>query len=50
VLGPLPGRARIDQGIAEGWISPGSGAPLGEVRRWNAKQRVLDALAEDRDG
>ena len=49
VLGPLPGRARVDQGVAEGWISPGSGAVLGDARRWSAKRRVLDALAEDRD-
>ena len=49
VLGPLPGRARVDQGVAEGWISPGSGAALGETRRWSAKGRVLDALAEDRE-
>jgi prevent-host-death family protein len=49
LLGPLPGRARVDQGVAEGWISPASGAALGQARRWSAKRRVLDVLAEDRD-
>ena len=55
LLGPLPGRARIDAGIAEGWITPGSGASppgsdarLGPSRRWKASRRVLDVLGEDR--
>jgi prevent-host-death family protein len=47
LLGPLPGRARIEEGVAEGWIVRGSGA-LGETRRWKSRRRVLDALAEDR--
>jgi prevent-host-death family protein len=48
LLGPLPGRARIDGGIAEGWIKPGSGAALAPIRRFSSSARVLDALAEDR--
>ena len=48
LLGPLPGRARVEEGVAEGWIVRGSGASLGKTRRWNARRRVLDALAEDR--
>ena len=55
LLGPLPGRARIDAGVAEGWITPGSGASaggaaasLGPTRRWKARRRVLDVLGEDR--
>jgi prevent-host-death family protein len=48
LLGPLPGRARIDGGIAEGWITPGSGERLPPVRRFSSSGRVLDALAEDR--
>ena len=48
LLGPLPGRARIGEGIEEGWITPGSGASLRDVRRWTARERVLDALADDR--
>jgi len=48
LLGPLPGRARVEEGVAEGWIDRGSGASLGETRRWTARRQVLDALAEDR--
>jgi prevent-host-death family protein len=50
VLGPLPGRARIEDGIAEGWITPGAGGPLEPVRRLRGEMSSLDALAEDRDG
>jgi prevent-host-death family protein len=48
LLGPLPGRARVDGGIAEGWITPGSGARLRPVRRVKSSSRVLDTLNEDR--
>jgi hypothetical protein len=48
VLGPVPGRARIDDGIAAGWIKPGTASPLGPVHRAKASRRVLDVLAEDR--
>lgn len=50
VLGPLPGRARVEQGIAEGWVTPGSGKALEELQRASAERRVLDVLAEDRGG
>jgi prevent-host-death family protein len=48
LLGPLPGRARIEEGVAGGWISAGSGGALRPVRRVKSTGRVLDALAEDR--
>jgi prevent-host-death family protein len=48
LLGPLPGRARIDQGMTEGGIRAGSGASLRPVPRAKSSGRVLDALAEDR--
>jgi len=48
LLGPLPGRARIEEGIAEGWIAPGSGEALRGTRRWTARERTLDVLADDR--
>ncbi len=48
VLGPLPGRERIDEGVAAGWISPPSGAVLRDIRRRSAKRRVLDVLGDDR--
>jgi prevent-host-death family protein len=49
LLGPLPGRAHVDEGIAAGWITPASGARLGPTRRWPATAPVLESLAEDRD-
>ena len=48
VLGPVPGRVRIEDGIRAGWITPGTGLPLGAARRSRASRRVLDVLAEDR--
>jgi prevent-host-death family protein len=48
MLGPVPGRARIEEGIRAGWVTPGTGAPLGLRRRARASGRVLDVLAEDR--
>ena len=48
MLGPLPGRARIEDGIRAGWITPGTGSPLGQVHRTKSSRRVLDVLAEDR--
>lgn len=48
LLGPLPGRARVEEGIAEGWITPPAGGPLAPVRRWSGRRSVLEALAEDR--
>jgi len=48
LLGPLPGRARIVEGIEEGWITAGSGAALRDGRRWTARERTVDVLSEDR--
>jgi len=48
VLGPVPGRARIEDGIRAGWIKSGTSSRLGLVRRSKAARRVLDVLAEDR--
>ncbi len=48
VLGPVPGRARIGDGIRAGWITPGTSSPPDPVHRVRATRRVLDALAEDR--
>lgn len=49
VLGPLPGRVRLEQGLAEGWVVAGRrrGMPP-QPRRHEATRRVLDVLAEDR--
>lgn len=48
LIGPLPGKAMIEEGIAAGWITPGSGERLSDVRRWTSRKSVLDVLAEDR--
>lgn len=50
VLGPVPGAARLEAGLAEGWITaPRSpSAPVARVRRARARVRIDDALAEDR--
>ncbi len=48
ILGPVPDRARIEDGIRGGWITPGAGGELGPARRAKASRRVLDVLAEDR--
>lgn len=50
ILAPLPGRGRLEQGIAEGWIRPGNGkAPdLGGRRRSKPSRPTADVIAEDR--
>ena len=49
LLAPLPGRFRLEEGVAEGWIRRGSSTPLAPVRRVPGRRRVLDALSEDRE-
>jgi prevent-host-death family protein len=48
ILGPVPGRARVEDGIRAGWITPGTGTSLGPAHRSRSSKRVLDVLAEDR--
>lgn len=48
ILAPLPGRLRLEEGIAEGWIRPPSERPRGPRRRFRASKSVLEVLAEDR--
>lgn len=48
ILGPLPGRVRLEEGIAEGWLTSGSGERLAPTTRVAATRRVLDVLGEDR--
>jgi prevent-host-death family protein len=48
IIGPVPGRARVETGIREGWITPGTAAPLKQVRRWKGSRSVLSVLSEDR--
>ena len=48
VLGPLPGRLRMEAGIAEGWVRPASARPQRAWRRFSSRRGVADMLAEDR--
>lgn len=48
VLGPVPGRGRIDRGIAEGWVNPGTGGRLDPVTPAAARRSVAEVLADDR--
>jgi prevent-host-death family protein len=49
IIGPVPLRDRIEQGIAEGWIRPGSGELPSRVRRrFKARRTVEEMLREDR--
>lgn len=48
VLGPVPGRVRVEDGIRAGWITPGTDAPLRPVHRAKSTRPLLDVLAEDR--
>jgi prevent-host-death family protein len=50
VLGPVPGRAQLERGIAEGWVAAPTRRGLARVRRQRSAQRVLDVLGEDRSG
>lgn len=48
VLGPVPGLARLEAGIRDGSITPGSGAPIEAVVRQRAVSSVRAALDDDR--
>lgn len=48
VLAPVPGRARLAEGIAAGWITPGDGSAVTRVRRARGGERIADVLDEDR--
>jgi prevent-host-death family protein len=49
LLGPLPGRLRLEEGIRAGWVRPGSGRPLARVARVRGVKGVGETLAEDRE-
>lgn len=50
MLTPLPGRLRIDEGIAEGWITPPrTTRQPSKGRRFKARTSIAEAIAEDRD-
>ncbi len=47
-LGPLPGVNRLEEGIAEGWITPGSEEPPVPVVPVPAARAIAEIIAEDR--
>lgn len=48
LLVPVPGRARIEQGIAEGWLRAGTGGPLSAQKPARARRSIREVLDEDR--
>jgi len=48
LLTPVPGRVRLDQGAAEGWVVLPTRRGLRPVRRHRSERRVLDVISEDR--
>ncbi|TFH26725.1 MAG: type II toxin-antitoxin system prevent-host-death family antitoxin [Myxococcales bacterium] len=48
ILGPLPGRDRLDEGIAEGWVTASEDAPIAKVEPATSSRQIADVLAEDR--
>ncbi len=48
ILAPLPGRLRLDEGIAEGWVRAPEGHPRGPWQRFRPAAPLADLLSEDR--
>jgi prevent-host-death family protein len=48
LLTGLPGRLRLEEGLAEGWVRPADPGPKGPWRRFRVARSVADMLAEDR--
>jgi prevent-host-death family protein len=48
ILGPLPGRLLLDQGVEEGWIRAGSEDPPALLEPKRSSGTVASALREDR--
>jgi len=47
-LGPIPGRLRLEEGIAEGWVTPATTDTPLTVNRLAANRSISDVLTEDR--
>lgn len=48
MLVPIPGRVRVDDGVAEGWVTPPTRRGLGPARRAASARSVAEVLSEDR--
>jgi prevent-host-death family protein len=49
VLGPVPGTARLDEGVRQGWITPGSGEAIALVERQRGTGSIQQVLTDDRE-
>ncbi|MEX1124310.1 MAG: type II toxin-antitoxin system prevent-host-death family antitoxin [Acidimicrobiia bacterium] len=47
-LGPIPGRLRLEEGIAEGWVTPATVAPRLTVKSVPGDRSISEVIAEDR--
>ena len=47
-LGPIPGRNRLEEGVAEGWITPGEEQPPAVVEPVVASTTIKAVLGDDR--
>jgi prevent-host-death family protein len=46
---PVPGRARLTEGLEQGWIRGREDLPATRVKRASAKRRSTEVLDEDRE-
>ena len=52
VLGPIPGQGRFEQGVREGWITPGDGTaplPAQPLEPRPGARPTTEMIAEDRE-
>lgn len=47
-LGPIPGRLRLEEGIAEGWVTPATTSLPSNVTGATGNRSIAQAIAEDR--
>lgn len=47
-VGPIPGKDRLEEGIAEGWIRPGNGEPPVLVVPVSGNRSIQSLMDEDR--
>lgn len=48
ILAPPPGRAALEEGVAEGWIRPGVVTPARAVARHRSRRAIGAVVDEDR--
>lgn len=48
ILGPLPGRSRLEEGIEAGWIRAAAEVPPAKPKRHTSARRIDQVTDEDR--